>query len=297
MLDQSGPANGWNLYLKAVALQAIDRLSEALAAAEGAIERLPDEPIVQTELASILTSCGEWARAVEAAEAIGAPTPETWDAATIGWASTVRGVAYWFVGRGDDAERAFREAASAEPQNSNTKVWLANAVRSAGRRDEGDALLRQVIADLPEPRTLDPSDVANLGWAHFMLGEFEAAADLLARALSKSPTLAWAQFDFALTLLASGEGSSAIREYERAMDQLRSQPDPRRRYGLVAVALEDLEHAYPSGRDSSAPSVPPARSPDLDRARSMLQEQLEAIARERDQAPGARATRGLAGTR
>ena len=275
------PLDAWTFHLKAVALEALDRLTEALVASRQALALAPDDPVMRTELASILSSSGEW---TEAAALFDDAEPSVWsglDSAVSSWVAALRGTVFYYMRRPAESEAGFRLALEGNAGSIAHRLWLATAIRSGGRQAEGDAIVREVIDGAPTLSRLEPEDIANLGWAHNLLGEYDDAAHFLARALSKQPSLVWAQFDLALALLGGGAGDSGLREYERGIDQLRTYADPRRRHGVVAVALRDLEEAYPTTAEQR-PRPPGAPAPEVETVRELLSVQLQTIANERD---------------
>ena len=169
-----GPADGWNLYLKAVALQAIDRLSEALSAAEAAVERLPGRAH-RADRAGVDPARGAGSGLAQSRRSRRSAVPPRRPGMPPRSAGPVRSRRGVLVRR--PGSRLPNAPSARRPSANRTTPThgLARQCRPiGGAPEEGDALLREAIADSPEPRTLDPSDVANLGWAHFMLGEFEA---------------------------------------------------------------------------------------------------------------------------
>ena len=129
------------------------------------------------------------------------------------------------------------------------RIWLAEAKRQTSGPVDADALLRETIASVSDPRHAKATDMASIGWAHRLLKEWERAADLLIRALSKDPSLQWAQFDFALTLMGKGAYGAGMSEYERGVEQVQSLPDPRRQFGILSVALQDFNEILPPAAD------------------------------------------------
>ena len=178
------------------------------------------------------------------------------------------GLTWKTLGRNNEARAEFERAYALDPTNPSTaleianthraqsssafaEVWLKEAVRLSG----GDLRFRIVLAQfyvddnyrvldagLPfaQQLVLDAPDSAEahdaLGWAYFLLGGLDRAAEQLARALTLDPTLARIHLHRGALLEAQGNSADAINEYHRAAEL-----DPDGAFGTLAIrALERL---------------------------------------------------------
>lgn len=124
------------------------------------------------------------------------------------------------------------------------EIWLREAVRLAPQSADFWLLLAQFYvesefhiraAGLPAAQTavaLAPESAAAhdaLGWAHFLLGEFELAGAALNRALALDADLASAHYHLGVLWSTSGDAANARDEFIRAAEL-----DPEGKYGTLA---------------------------------------------------------------
>ncbi|SDD32075.1 Tfp pilus assembly protein PilF [Paenibacillus sp. UNCCL117] len=169
------------------------------------------------------------------------------------------------AGRPDEAEGIFREVQRSSPPREvmmQARINLSTAYWLQGRREEGLALMEQVLADykntlaygnlgyfkllngdLEQALTLNEeayefndSDVTildNLAQTYYMLGRLEEAAAMYDKVMDKSPKYAESYYFHALTLRKLGRLDEARAQSEQALS---------RELALVTpLAREDLE--------------------------------------------------------
>ena len=159
--------------------------------------------------------------------------------------------------------RSYEQALALAPDYPWWHKGLANARRFMGDEPGAEGQYRWVLEwSRKQTERLDPALISLVGWCHYSLGEYDAAVDCIGQALSRDPTLASDQFDFALALLCRGSYVFALREYRKGLELTRSKPVSRR-VGLLSVALRDRRFAL-------------ERVPGLDRV-SQAQEAVKAL--------------------
>ncbi len=121
------------------------------------------------------------------------------------------GLAYQF--EAEQAREAFDEALAAAPDYANAFYERANANYSLG---EYPAAIADYQATIAAGR--DDANVGwNLGWTHYLLGQFADAKRVNERVLQMDPGLIGVRLNQGLTRLANGENAAAKADYEEAM--------------------------------------------------------------------------------
>ncbi|MFZ6743567.1 protein kinase domain-containing protein [Undibacterium sp. JH2W] len=130
------------------------------------------------------------------------------------------GVIYASQGRYKDAEQAFRQSISIQPDAVNGYANLSGVLMFQNRTDEAMHILQQGLQIRPNARLY-----ANLGNAYFVRGDYVEAASAFESAVS--PTQGnpgnyenWANLADTLLLLP-GRKSEAVKAYDRARQLLR----------------------------------------------------------------------------
>jgi tetratricopeptide (TPR) repeat protein len=92
---------------------------------------------------------------------------------------------YADAGRSNEAERVLRQLVAADPSNSRALNHLGYLLANRGEQlDEAVALVKRALAGDPDrPEYLD-----SLGWAHFKRGELNDAMKYLTAAAAKLPS-------------------------------------------------------------------------------------------------------------
>ncbi|MEE2776154.1 MAG: tetratricopeptide repeat protein, partial [Acidobacteriota bacterium] len=99
------------------------------------------------------------------------------------------GMAYERTGKFSEADEAFREVLTREPEDDRTLNYLGYMWAERGERlDEALSLIERAVAIEPD----NPAYVDSLGWAHYRLGNYDRARDSLeyaARLLPEDATI------------------------------------------------------------------------------------------------------------
>ena len=116
--------------------------------------------------------------------------------------------------RGDDAERALREAIRRDPAHAPSLNYLGYMFADRGERlDEAVDLVERALAIDPH----SPSYLDSLGWAWFKKGDLGKARPPLARAAELLPVNSVVQDHYGDLLWASRDAAGAIAAWERAL--------------------------------------------------------------------------------
>ena len=137
------------------------------------------------------------------------------------------------LGRPGAAERAFADALAVDTLFVPAAVNLADLFQGSGRDAEGEPILRDLVARLPD----EPNARLALGFWLVRNGEPEAAREELRRAAeegaSLSPRFAYV---YAVSLADSGDRAGAIRVLSRNLDDF-----PYDRDTLIALAVYESQ--------------------------------------------------------
>jgi len=116
--------------------------------------------------------------------------------------------------RGDDAERALREAIGRDAAHGPSLNYLGYMFADRGERlDEAISLLERALATDPH----NPSYLDSLGWAWFKRGDLDKARPPLARAADLLPVNSVVQDHHGDLLWALRDAAGAIAAWERAL--------------------------------------------------------------------------------
>lgn len=116
-------------------------------------------------------------------------------------------------GRLDDAERAYRRALDFDPGHQETRNALAVLYASRGDLRQAIALLSALVATRPD----QPHLLANLGYAHYLNGEYAAAKERLQQALALAPDNEATRRKMALVMEKLGEPVNATEDIQQAL--------------------------------------------------------------------------------
>jgi len=112
------------------------------------------------------------------------------------------------------AIESFDRALAAYPAYTNALVERAGANMELAQYDQ--AVLDYTAAiNTGDKRAFV---AGNLGWAYYLMGDFQRAIDMNRFALAASPDELWVQFDLGLSMLAAGQVEAAKAEYNRGME-------------------------------------------------------------------------------
>ena len=195
-------------------------------------------PAVLRVAGLLLSSIGEFERAVSILEAASVLEPTAAPDESLAWAYSNLDEPPF-----DKWLAAVQRVLDQQPGDA----WMLKA--------RADALLLQVGLEAARPvyeealnrlgSVSDPRERHSLaGWCCYRVGELERAVEHLLRANSAASARANGdRLDLGLTLLAAGRSGLAKEEYDRALDELRDGPGDLRRHGVLRVAWVDLTEA------------------------------------------------------
>ncbi len=145
-----------------------------------------------------------------------------------------------------EAEREFRAAIAADPNNARAHGNLGSTLRMLGDTDRAlEALQRSV--------DLDPDYAIahfNLGTLWAALGRPDRATGRYARALAIDPTLTECSFNYGNALRYLGEFEPAQQQYERVIEAAPSNGDARVQWLMCAIKLGQHEAALRQAREA-----------------------------------------------
>jgi predicted O-linked N-acetylglucosamine transferase (SPINDLY family) len=154
-----------------------------------------------------------------------------------------RAVAHQRAGRAREAESAYRQLISRNPQHQQALFHLSVLFLQSGRFEEASRYLERLVEMAPDQPVL----LTNLGEAYRRGGELELAATTFERILELDPDFPEARQNLGITLMDAGRPNEALPHLERAV-ALR--PDSALFHVSLAWALgklerpdESLEHA------------------------------------------------------
>jgi len=139
-----------------------------------------------------------------------------------------------------DAERALRVAALTAPKLAMTRLLYGAYLSREGFAAESLAELRAASELDPE----DPQVAYELGVAHALAGNPDAAADALADAVRFNPEDGWARVVFGLVLLEAGRTEEAVGELVSGARIADDDVDAQIAAALAAAATDREDIAY-----------------------------------------------------
>jgi tetratricopeptide (TPR) repeat protein len=222
---------------------------QALAAAQEAVAKLPNNRDMKLMLAGELADSGKVEDAVHMAQSLLNGTPSDRDAEIaleqiyfrqkkwreanselekIDAISTrpeeklmvdfLRGELYDRQKKYEDSEQQFRKVLAAEPENAMALNYLGYSLADRGvRLDEALAMVRKAVE-------LDPQNGAyldSLGWVYFKMGNYELAEENLRNAITRMPTDPTLHDHLAQVYEKTGRLAFAAAQWEQAMAEYR----------------------------------------------------------------------------
>jgi tetratricopeptide (TPR) repeat protein len=115
--------------------------------------------------------------------------------------------------RVDDAIAAYRKCLAIDPQDSETRTWLGEALAEAGRREEGIIELRRALDEQPEDTTL----AVKLANSLLLLNRPAEAEPVLAAAALREPDNPLVLAMLANTKHRAGQNTAACEYFEQAL--------------------------------------------------------------------------------
>lgn len=161
-------------------------------------------------------------------------------------------------GKLDDAERAYRRALDFDP--GYTEAHNALAVLAASRGDLAQAI--EMLSSLVASQPQQPHLLTNLGYAHYLNGEYALAKARLMQALSIAPDHESAKQKLAMVKARLGEPSTEPSDAQDAI-QLAIQPsasrqpadEHHRRNPVVRLGDGIYQLTHPVSHDTARPYV------------------------------------------
>lgn len=225
----------------ATALQADNRMEEAIARYRRAIELQPDHAPAYNNLGTALRAQGKLDEAVDTYEralSINGSYPDAhynlanallekhepdkaaahFQVALASIPDSVEtrnnlGIALMNQRQYDEAIAAFRGALAIEPTSTKTLRNLATALDARGHVDEAVETLNEVLRIAPQ----DEAALYDLGSTMLEVGQHEAAIDAFRRALAVNPRSVEAHNNLGIALGSLGRVREAIAEFEQAL--------------------------------------------------------------------------------
>jgi tetratricopeptide (TPR) repeat protein len=141
-----------------------------------------------------------------------------------------------------DGEEVYRRALQIREDDLWARKGLANSLRRLGREEEAREQYEAVIKGIEELKKRDEANAYRIclcGWCYYCIGRFNEAAQCYAVGLSTAELGAAYHFDYGLILLSDAYPSTAVSQYNKGIESLKSK-DPLRQCGLLYVALFDV---------------------------------------------------------
>ncbi|MFZ0930926.1 MAG: tetratricopeptide repeat protein [Syntrophobacteraceae bacterium] len=230
----------------------------------------PQDHLTLYRKGNILCECGEYKQAIDVlSKAIDAGSTDARIYAIMGWALEYSAEYY-------DALQAFRKALELKGLNRSGYLWvkreLADTLGALARKEEAMQLYQEVLQEVEKSNDSSEFVIALSGWCNFKLGLHDKAEQLFIEALQQTPDNISNQYDLALVLLSRGDDTRGTREYQHGMNMSRGK-SPRRRCGLISVALRDLELAVKENQNPKARGT-------AQKVMGMLNESLDEVKKE-----------------
>lgn len=147
----------------------------------------------------------------------------------------------FLAGRFGPAEGAFRKSLAIDPYFTDAHNNLGALLDRLGRKDEAISEFRTALAD---PAYATPQKAwLNLGMTYASQGRSEEAITALRQAVEIDPKFYRAHYELASELDKTGRVEEAVRLYEVAAPEFRTDPTYHYRLGMVYVKLNDREKA------------------------------------------------------
>lgn len=139
----------------------------------------------------------------------------------------------------EEAERLYREALRAEPNDATALHLLGTLLNQIGRSEEALALLQKAAEQAPE----NPETLNNLGVVYSALGQADEAIRSYEAAIERRPDYADAHRNLGTARLQQSHFEDARRHLEKALSDDALDPNVLRQLGDASGLLGDLEQA------------------------------------------------------
>lgn len=238
MAASLAPSNAELLADRALAQDQAGLIRSALRSIREALSVNGDDAWALTIHGLVLADSGEFEAALAPLARATDIDPDDWLSAQVtGWALEHLG-----PGRAPEAHEAYRRTLELNKDNLYTMRGFADTrPLDQQRPDEYQRILDRAFELDP-----DPALMSLMAWCQFRQRRYDEAINLHLKAVSsadpETPQAAISQFDFALTVLASGRLDLGVQEYERGC-RLGRRLQPERSCGVLSVAISDLQRA------------------------------------------------------
>ena len=203
------PMNREVKFRRAAALLSAKDYAEAAAAAASGQQEHPEDLRFARLRARALAESGAAGRAIEVLEPSAKANPG--DIAT----QFALADLYNDAGRAQEAEQTLRQLLVLEPANADALNYLGYMLAERGQQlDEAIRLVRRALDIEPE----NPAFLDSLGWAYFKQGRAEEAEKYLAPAAEKLPKNSVIQDHMGDVHARRGRMQDAIAAWQRALD-------------------------------------------------------------------------------
>jgi tetratricopeptide (TPR) repeat protein len=194
--------------LQAQALRHNGKADQGIALLEDAVRRHADEPLAYVSLAQAYSDADRGAQAVKVLQDAQAKFPS--DDSIAFELGTVFDKQKKFA----DAESAFRQVLTRDPENATALNYLGYMLAERGERlDESVNYLKKALQIEPE----NGSFLDSLGWAYFKSDKLDLAEDNLRRAADQLRTNSVVQDHYGDVLIKLGRYGEAIAAFNRAL--------------------------------------------------------------------------------
>ncbi|HET7208121.1 MAG TPA: tetratricopeptide repeat protein [Terriglobales bacterium] len=183
----------------------------ALQQVKSLLKGTPDDREVYIALAQMYSRLKRWPDAEEAINKADQLSTKMEDKE---YTTFVKGSIYERQKKYDEAEAAFRQILTADPQNSMTLNYLGYMLADRGVR------LEEALGYIKKATELDPANGAyldSLGWVYYKLGKYDLAEENLTKALQHTPSDPTVQEHMGDVYQKTGRLKLAALHWERAL--------------------------------------------------------------------------------
>jgi tetratricopeptide (TPR) repeat protein len=240
---RAAPRNAWILASKGATEYSLDMYDEALASLGQALESNGEYAWAHGVRAMVLADLARFSQAqADVERALTIQPSMDWCWVLAGWLALHEdGAAAMGSAAADRAERAFRRALEANPEEGSALAGLGEALAIQAHDREAQATFERAVEVLEREDSTDASGYAARGWCLLRLKDYDEAIDAFLTASSLDPELIAASFDLALALLCKGESDVGLEEFAQAASRVTSIRHEGRRRGVLHEAARDLE--------------------------------------------------------
>ncbi len=208
-LDPKRMVPHWERVQRAINLQALGRLAEALPVLEAAVAEVPGDVFTRGVLAGTYVMQGEYDKALELHRGSAALDPKS-EGPALGMAGI-----HLLRGEPAQAEAEIRRALELEPESATAEVLLGRL--AVARRDEQGALAHFRRAIEMDPGSTGPLAWNNIGYVHLLAHRLDEARAAFEEAIGIDELNGGAHDGLANVLIAEGRREEAKDELALAL--------------------------------------------------------------------------------